>query len=166
MKIGDYLPERPSLKHIIEGDNPVLSIFLRGHLVIEALLFQMILMTKKMSDKKIAKMSCSEKIEYCYNEKLVTFDLKTFLIQVNLLRNKFSHRLGYNLTKKDVHQLIKLAGKSPEIDFSDDMHTLDSNTLYEWYGDTAGVLCEMFKHVAMDISFIVEANGGEFMFTR
>lgn len=166
MKIGNYSPERPSLKHIIEDENPVLSIFLRGHLVLEALLFQLIQTTKKMSDKKIGKMSCSEKIEYCYSEKLFTSQLKLFLLQVNLLRNKFSHRLGYNLTKRDVHLLIRLAGESPEVDFSDDMHTLDSKTLYEWYGDTAGVLCEMFKHVAMDISFLVEGNGGEFMFAN
>ena len=165
MGIGEHQPVQPGLEHIIGGENELLSIFLRGHLVIEALLNQMIQSVEHISDKKLSKMTFAKKNDRCFDIGLFGNDFYEFLSQMNRIRNSFAHRLGYDLSEAEVHQLIQLAGRAPEVDFSDDMHQLDIKTLYEWYGNTSGVLMEMFKHVAMDLSFIVEANGGAFMFT-
>jgi hypothetical protein len=165
MKIGDHPAQKPSLEHLIGTENPVLSIFLRGHLVIEALINQIILLKGLKTKSALSKLNCAAKIKVIEHDNIISSEFYEYLLNMNRLRNEFAHRLGYDLTKDDVHLLIKLAGNSPEVEFTDDMHKLDQKTLYEWYGDTAGVLEEMFKHVSIDMGFILEELGGELPFT-
>ena len=164
VKIGEYKAQKPKLDHIIGEENPVLSIFLRGHLVLEGILEELLRTQNIVSLKKISRKTMAEKIKLYRDLKLISLNLQSFLLEVNRLRNKFAHRLGYDLTQEDVHLLINLAAAAPEIDFSDDMHSLDRKTLFEWYTDTAGVLLEMFKHAALDLAFLVTENGGEELF--
>ncbi len=164
MEIGKHEAQKPTLEHLLGYENRTLSIFLRGHLVLEAVLNNLIQVKEKISEVKINRLTFAKKIDCALALDLVTPEMYDFLTEVNKLRNKFAHRLGYDLTKEDVHELIRLAGKAPEIDFTDDMHLLDSATLYEWYTDTTGVLEEMFKHAAMDLSFLLHDYGAEPMF--
>lgn len=94
----------------------------------------------------------------------ISTELHLFLTTVNKVRNHFAHRLGHDLSREDVYELVKLAGQCPEVEFTDDMDKLDIATVYSWYGDAEGVLTEMFKHVSMDISFVIEEKGGTFCF--
>lgn len=164
MEIGNHEAQRPTLDHLLGYENRILSIFVRGHLVLEAVLNNLIQIKEHISEVKINRLTCAKKIDRALALDLISPEMHNFLMEVNKLRNKFAHRLGYDLTEEDVHELIRLAGKAPEIDFTDDMHLLDRETLYEWYTDTAGVLEEMFKHAAMDLSFLIQEHGGEAMF--
>ena len=166
MEIKNHKAQKPNLNHIIGEENPVLSIFLRGHLVIEAMIGQLLQTNNRVTHNRINKISCAEKIDLVLTLNLISQPLHNFLKELNKLRNKFAHNLGYDLTENEVYTVIKLAGKVPEIEFTDDMHLLDIKTLYDWYINTAGVLLEMFKHVALDLGFLVEQNGGEFPFDK
>lgn len=164
MEIGNYDAQKPTLEHLLGYESCTLSIFLRGHLFFEAVLNNIIHVKDHLSEAKINRLTCAKKIDRVLALELISQEMHEFLTEVNKLRNKFAHRLGYDMTEEDVHELIRLAGKLPEIDFTDDMHLLDRATLYEWYTDTTGVLEEMFKHAAMDLSFISYEHGGEAMF--
>lgn len=83
-------------------------------------------------------MNCTGKIELLHKQRITSVSFRDFLVNMNRLRNEFAHRLGYDLTKNDVHSLIRLAGKAAEVDFSDKIHTLDQRILYEWHTNTAG----------------------------
>lgn len=90
----DQAPEQPNLEHIVGEENPAFSIFLRGHLVIEALLTQQIQLKQPMSDHHLSDMSFAAKKDRCFWTGAISIELRIFLTEVNRLRNRFGHRLG------------------------------------------------------------------------
>lgn len=151
----------PSLDHILNlFDNPTMSAFITGHLIIESILVQLI--DLKEERENTFKKNFPTKIKMCIDLKLITPVMGEYLKKVNQLRNKLAHNLGYRLSFEEVFSLCKEASEAG-IDFSDDTIHSDKETSEEWYG-TEGIIQELFQNTAIDLGFVMEEHGGEFQF--
>lgn len=154
--------EEPNLDHLMSlFENDVLAAFMTGHLIIESLLIQMITL-KNGGDEKLLKTNFPQKVKLCVSLSLMDSKMAEYLLMINKVRNNFAHNLGYKFLFDDVFELVKKAGQVG-IDFSDETIFEDKNLSSEWYG-LKGVIQELFQNTAMDLSFLMEENGGEFQF--
>ncbi|WP_313002867.1 hypothetical protein [Chryseobacterium gleum] len=143
-------------------DNEVMSTFFTGHLIIEALLVQLIELKSSKKKKSIQNQNFPTKVKSCIEFQYFDEKLGDYLNLINDIRNNYAHNLGYNITPDELFVLAEKAGNAG-IDFSDDTIFLCKETAFEWYGVT-GTIQEIFQNTAMDLSFIMEENGGTFKF--
>lgn len=154
--------EYPNLNHILSlFDNKILSAIITGHLIIEALLIQLI----KLKDSSTLSRANNfpAKAEACVSLGCFGEDMKEYLLMINTVRNNFAHNLGYQFTFSDAFLLVKKAGEVG-IDFSDTTIFENKHSSEQWYS-LEDVIQEIFQNTAMDLSFIVEEHGGEFQFS-
>lgn len=154
--------ESPNLEHLMSlFENDVLAAFMTGHLIIESLLIQLLIL-KNGEDDKLLKTNFPQKVKLCVLNSLIKKDMAEYLLMINNVRNNFAHNLGYKFLFDDVFELVKKAGQVG-IDFSDETIFENKSLSNEWYG-LKGIIQELFQNTAMDLSFLVEENGGEFQF--
>jgi uncharacterized protein YutE (UPF0331/DUF86 family) len=101
------------MHQILSSQNNLLSIVLKGHLIIEGLIDD-ILQTYNGGEGNMRDKKFSEKIDilkFCSIISLQTYEkLKT----LNKIRNSFAHNLNYKLTHEDIDWLLKgNSGKIP-----------------------------------------------------
>ena len=156
--------EQPNLTHLMSlFSNEIMSAFINGHLIIESLLVQMIdLKLRNPDDLNAFDLNFPGKVNLCKALHLLDVNMATFLLEMNSIRNRFAHRLGYNLSFDDAFNFVQAAVKGG-IDFSDDTIHTDKNKSQEWYG-IEGIIQEVFQNTAQDLSWIMDENGGEFQF--
>jgi len=156
--------EQPNLNHLMSlFSDEIMSAFINGHLIIESLLVQLIdLKLKNPDDFNAFHLNFPGKVNLCKALDLIDIDLATFLLEMNSIRNRFVHRLGYNLSFDDAFSFVQAAAKGG-IDFSDDTIYNDKEKSQEWYG-IEGIIQEVFQNTAQDLSWIMDENGGEFQF--
>ena len=153
--------ELPSLDHILNlFDNASMSTFITGHLIVESILVQLIDLKEERNDT--FRKNFPAKIKKCIALDLIDPLMGEYLKQVNQLRNKLAHNLGYRLSFEEVFSLCREANKAG-IDFSDDTIHSDKKLSKELYG-TEGVIQEIFQNTAIDLGFVMEEHGGEFQF--
>jgi hypothetical protein len=156
--------EQPNLDHLISlfSDDSI-SAFITGHLIIESILVQMIDLKLEYPDEFDAfSLNFPAKANLCKALGLIDSDMTNFLLEMNRIRNRFAHRLGYSLSFDDAFSFAQAAAKGG-VDFSDDSIHTDRANSEEWYG-IKGIIQEVFQNAAQDLSFIMEENGGEFQF--
>lgn len=154
--------ERPNLDHLMSlFENDVLAAFVTGHLIIESLLVQLLVL-KGENKVKMESKNFPYKIDKCKDYSLLSDKMKDYLLSVNRIRNNFAHNLGYRLSFDEIFVLVAKAGEAG-IDFSDETIYENKELSLEWYG-FRGVIQELFQNTAMDLSFLMEENGGEFQF--
>ena len=128
-------PNPEALLSLLDHD-PALSIVLRGHLLVEALLVRI---------RKAAGMANPEggdfptKARSCATEGLLSPAQAEALCELNDLRNDYGHILGYELTRDRAARLaynLHCAG----FDWSDDAPIQGESLLFEWYGGTSHVV--------------------------
>ncbi len=156
--------EQPNLDHLISlFSDDTISAFITGHLIIESLLVQMIDLKLEYPDEFDAfSLNFPAKANLCKALGLIDSDMTSFLLEMNTIRNRFAHRLGYSLSFDDAFSFAQAAAKAG-VEFSDDSIHTDRTNSEAWYG-IKGIIQEVFQNAAQDLSFIMEENGGEFQF--
>lgn len=114
----------------IFADNPTLSATIVGHLLVEAMLADLI-RTAAGSPKPVGMFH--GKVGQAEALNLISQDEATALRQFNGIRNKYSHQLDYELDFGTIFDLVEVLG-SAGFDFSDETIYLDSDLSAEWYG--------------------------------
>ena len=159
MKIPRTSPTLEDIFGLIDRDQ--LSIVVFGHLVIESILTQLIELSLDRPDESDSiRLTSWQKASLCYAQGAIDKRLYSFLSDLNKLRNKFAHRLGFHLNFDQAFDLAKKAGKAG-IDFSDD---LDTNREIAASIGTDAVVCAVISNTAMHLSFVLLDNGGKFLF--
>jgi hypothetical protein len=156
--------KQPNLNHLmLLFSNDIMSAFINGHLITETLLVQLIDLRLDHPDEfNTFDLNFPAKVNLCKALGLINSDMTDFLLEMNSIRNRFAHRLGYNLSFDNAFDFAKAAAKGG-IDFSDDVIHTDKEKSSEWYG-TEGIIQEVFQNTAQDLSWIMDKNGGEFQF--
>lgn len=156
--------QKPNLEHIIElFSHTELGAFISGHLLIEAVLVQLIELVMKKNDTfDPSNSNFPEKVLFLKKKGIIHDELKEYLLEINRQRNRLAHRLGEQITFDSMFILVKQAAEAG-IDFSDDTVHTNKELSMEHYG-TQGIIQEIFQNTAQDLSFIMEEYGGEFQF--
>ncbi len=156
--------EQPNIDHLLSlFSDDTISAFITGHLIIESLLVQMIDLKLEYPDEFDAfSLNFPAKANLCRALGLIDSDMTNFLLEMNTIRNRFAHRLGYSFSFDDAFSFAQSAAKGG-VDFSDDSIHTDRANSEEWYG-IKGIIQEVFQNAAQDLSFIMQENGGEFQF--
>lgn len=97
-----------------------LAIVLKAHLYIEAELEELLrLGTKnyKALDLKYFK----EKLNLCYGIGLIDRDLYTVLKKFNTIRNKYGHRVEFEITETEFKEMYDLMNSEQKIEYSEDL---------------------------------------------
>jgi ribosomal protein L30E len=144
-------------------DNEIMSAILTGHLIIEALLVQLIQLKSKKGKRTIQNQNFPSKVRSCIELEYFDNKLGDYLIHINFIRNNYAHNLGYKITSNEVFLLAEKAGKAG-IDFSDETIFRDKKTSFKCYSVT-DIIQEIFQNTAMDLSTMMQEHGGTFIFT-
>jgi len=122
-----------------------LHMLLRGHLYLEWMLAEILRRTMP-SPESLGALNMGVYKLVKLHEAMGLLDQAEvdLLLALNRLRNKYAHRLGFNLTFDDAFALAELAGKA-RVDFSDETIYVDKSLSEEWYG-TYGVLHEVIRN--------------------
>jgi len=137
-------------------DEQPLELVLVGHLVLEALLVELIQL--KDHHDKCWKLPFSEKLQRCSKMGTLLPARVPFYQRLNDIRNDFAHVLGHRLEFDDVFALVgdmAIAG----YDFSDQTVYSDRKLSEEWYG-VQGVLVEVLNNLYFELAESLLINGG------
>lgn len=148
----------PSVSRYLEAlakDQP-LDLVLRGHLVIEALLVEIIQLFEA-SDRPW-RWNFPQKVDTCVTRGLVDLRVGALCKRVNDIRNDFAHVLGHTATFDDVFDLACEAARAG-CDFSDETVFEDRALSEEWYG-IDGVLTEILNSLYFVLAETLYKHGG------
>lgn len=148
----------PSFDHYLSsfGDEDVIVLILKGHLVIEALLVELL---QTQGDSDIYwKWNFPKKCDALIDKKLLSVEQAAALKDFNDIRNDIAHILGHTVT---FDRVFKLAGKlaAGGFDFSDDTIHQNRKLSEEWYGITGG-LVDIINSFYFDLAWILQEAGG------
>lgn len=142
------------LEHLAQ-DQP-LDLVLRSHLVIEALLVELIQLRK--SGDTSWKWNFRDKTKFCVDEGFLPATREAMYLKLNDIRNDFGHILGHRMTFNDaftyVEEMFSLG-----YEFSDDTIHQDRKLSEEWYG-IEGILMEIVGNLYQELSGVLLQNGG------
>lgn len=148
----------PSFMHYLEGTKGAefLPLVLTGHLVVEALLVELIQLRRP--GNAAWRMNFREKVEACVAESFVPANRAPLYLRLNEMRNDFAHSLGHELPFDDAFTLVKDMA-AVGFDFSDDTIHLDREKSEEWYG-VYGCLIEALNEFYFTLAWALHDNGG------
>ncbi|BAY42124.1 glycyl-tRNA synthetase subunit alpha (plasmid) [Nostoc sp. NIES-2111] len=149
----------PSFWHYVAqtDQEEILVLVLKGHLVIEALLVELIQLTEN-SDQPW-RWNFPSKVKKCIELNYLTTDMGDALLNINDLRNDLAHILGHSITFDRVFELAQKVGNAG-FAFSDETIYLDKQQSEDWYG-IFGVLMDILNSIYFDLGSILYNNGGE-----
>ena len=148
--------ETPSFEHYLQSNNDEALVFvLKGHLVIEALLVELIHL--QSPGDIVWRWSFPRKTSKCVDCGFITKDQADALNNLNDLRIDLAHILGQDITFDRVFILVQKAAYAG-FDFSDD-NIHDRNKAEQWYGINGGLM-EILNSFYCDLAFILYDNGG------
>ena len=145
-----------------EDDGSLLNPTLRGHLVIEALLVELI--TTVEAGDHIWKWGFPVKTNFALDHNLITGGIKQALDCFNDFRNDFAHIFGFAITDHDVHQLARRLEKHG-VDFSDSVGHQPFKEAMQSYGGEAGILSEILWCLAFELAHSLMERGGRDLFS-
>ena len=149
----------PSFEYYLRAsciDEQALVLVLKGHLVIEAILVELIQI--KVSNDTPWKWNFPAKTSQCVHCGFINQAQADALNDLNDLRNDCAHILGQQFTFDRIFTLIKKAADAG-FDFSDETIHRDPTLSEEWYGIEAG-LSEVLNSFYFDLADILHASGG------
>lgn len=153
--------EIPHLEHITElFSNETLGAFITGHLIIESLLVQLIEI--KNSNSNPFEWNFPRKVDKCKDLNLINIQFSDFLKEMNRVRNKFAHRLGFMPTFADIFALLQMASQAG-VEFSDSRVHEDIQVAMNEY-DLPDLIQELFQNTAQEIAFYLLEQGAEIRF--
>lgn len=138
-------------------DNKILGLVIYGHLMIEALIVELIETIKE--DNEPWKMGFNEKVNFCIKKSLIPNCHRDIYNRLNAIRNNFAHSLGYKINYED---LVCLARKMADVgfDFSDLTVFIDTKKSFEWY-DYSGIINEIFSELYCDLAMRLYDKGND-----
>lgn len=146
----------------IIGDHPnVVAIILKTHLALEALLIEMIRMSR--SDDKLYKLSFADKTNWLVANHVIDTTDKVAFDRFNDFRNDIAHIFGHTTSLGDV---LKLACdlEADGIEFSDSAGHYSEVEAEEFYGGTEGILAEIGWCILAHAGFLLHQAGGRDIF--
>ena len=150
--------ETPSFEHYLHAlsnNDEALVFVLKGHLVIEALLVELIHL--RSPGDIVWRWNFPKKTSKCVDFGFITKDKADALNNLNDLRNDFAHILGQDITFDRIFMLVQKAVHAG-FDFSDDT-IQDRNKAEQWYGINGGLI-EILNSFYFDLAFTLYDNGG------
>jgi len=149
----------PSFDHYLhalsESDEALVTV-LKGHLVIEALLVELIQL--RVSTDSMWRWTFPAKTSKCVEFGFITQSQADALDDLNNLRNDFAHILGQDITFDRVFTMAQKAANA-RFDFSDDTIHQDRVKAEEWYGIDGGLL-DILNSFYFDLAHILHDNNG------
>lgn len=133
-----------------------LELVLRGHLVIEALLVELIQL--QVANDRPWKWDFPSKVRWCVDKSLIPAERESCYLHFNDIRNDFAHILGHELTFDDLHDLLVDMAQAG-YDFSDDTIYSDRELSEKWYG-MEGALQEIINEFYFELAFSLHDHGG------
>jgi hypothetical protein len=149
----------PSFEHyltVIDTDDQRLVTVLKGHLVIEALLVELLELHVPVDAPW--KWNFPTKTAKCIEFGLITTRQAEALNELNDIRNDFAHVLGQRLGFERAFGMVRKAA-SAGFDFSDDTIHQDEVKSKEWY-DTDGCIVEALNSFYFDLAMLLLEKGG------
>lgn len=141
------------LSKLSDNDETLVTV-LKGHLVVEALLVEIIqLEFSKNNDflsEKPWRWSFPQKVNWCIKNGYLTANKGDALKDFNNVRNDFTHILGYQLT---FDRVLNLADKFGNDEFS------DIKLSKEWY-EINDVIIEILNIIFCDLALVLSEKGG------
>ncbi len=146
----------------IIGDDPeIVALVLKTHLALEALLIEMIRLSR--SDDKLYRLSFPDKSKWLVDTNVIMLSDKLAFDRFNDFRNDIAHIFGHTITLADALQLARDL-ESDGIDFSDSAGHYSEAQAEEHYGGTVGILAEIGWCILYQASFILMEAGGRNIF--
>lgn len=146
---------------IIGDDTEVITVVLKTHLALEALLIDLIRLSR--TDDKLYKLSFPVKTEALVKAGLIEASDKSAFDRYNDFRNDIAHIFGHSITLADALKLARdLEGDG--VDFSDSAGHYDEAKAIEYYGGTEGILAEIGWCILFHAAQILLDAGGRNIF--
>ncbi|MDC7697242.1 hypothetical protein [Vogesella indigofera] len=149
----------PSFEHYlkaIDNDDQCLVTVLKGHLVVEALLVE--LLELHVPADTPWKWNFPTKTTKCVEFGLITTSQAEALNELNNIRNDFAHVLGQRLGFGRVFGLVQKAAAAG-FEFTDDTIHQDEVKSKIWY-DTDGCIVEVLNSFYSDLAMLLLEHGG------
>lgn len=146
----------------IIGDDPeVVALVLKTHLALEALLIEMIRLTR--SDDKLYRLNFPDKSKWLVDHGVMSASDKAAFDRFNDFRNDIAHIFGHTITLADALKLARDL-EADGVDFSDSAGHYSEGEAEEYYGGTEGVLAEIGWCILYHASFLLMEAGGRDIF--
>lgn len=149
----------PSFNHYLgqlSQNDELLVTVLKGHLVIEALLVELIQL--KISNDQPWRWNFLQKIDWCVKEGYISAQKGVALKAFNDIRNDFAHVLGHQLAFDQVFTVAQQLGEAG-FDFSDKTIYTDRELSKHEYG-IDGAIIDILNTIFFDLAFTLMENGG------
>ncbi len=146
----------------IAAQNPQLHDCVVGLIILETLLVKLIDTKFPVASAFDSfRLSFPEKSDLCVAMGLISADLASFLKNLNTMRNRFAHRLGFRLSYDDIFGLVVEAAKAG-VEFTDDV---DKNIEFARDAYEPQLLLQtVFDNTSHWLACILDENGGEYCF--
>lgn len=148
----------PSLEHFLfqlSKNDEVLVTVLKGHLVIEALLVEVVQL--RLFNDQPWKWSFPKKVDWCIESGYLSDEEGDAIKGLNDIRNDFAHILGHRLTFDTVFSLAEKLNNAGFI-FSDETIYSDQSLSEEWYG-IDGAIIEILNTIFFHLAGLLAENG-------
>lgn len=143
-------------------DDTFISDFIKGHLMLEFLMLKCVEIILPNKIKYAEELTHKKLIDFIYNKKIISVEMKNTLIAINQMRNKLAHQITYKPSFDEYKNLLVLAEKA-----SDDLTDGIWQSLDEMKGKTNLSECEdyifieLFVQLSYDLHGIYQDNGGD-----
>lgn len=144
------------LDKLSENDEILVTV-LKGHLVFEALLVEIIQL--KLFNDHPWKWSFPNKVKWCVEKGYLSDQKGNALKYFNDIRNDFAHILGHQLTFDRVFTLAEKLGDAGFY-FSDETIYSDRQLSEEWYGIDSAMI-DILNTIFFDLAWLLAENGGK-----
>lgn len=142
----------------IIGDDPVIvALVLKTHLALEALLIEMIRLSR--TDDKIYKLSFPDKTKWLVAEGVISSDDEGAFNRYNDFRNDIAHIFGHVISLADALKLAREL-EADGVDFSDSAGHYSEEEAEEYYGGTEGILAEIGWCILFHAGYLLSEAGG------
>lgn len=142
----------------IIGDDPVIvALVLKTHLALEALLIEMIRLSR--TDDKLYKLSFPDKTKWLVSKGVITTNDEDAFKLYNEFRNDIAHIFGHVISLADALKLAREL-KSFGIDFSDSAGHYSEEEAKEYYDGTEGILAEIGCCILFHAGYLLSEAGG------
>jgi len=146
----------------IIGDDPeIVALVLKTHLALEALLIEMIRMSR--IDDKLYRLSFPDKSKWLLENGVIDAGDKAAFDRFNDFRNDIAHIFGHTITLADALKLAREL-EADGVDFSDSAGQHTEAEAEEFYGGTEGILAEIGWCILFHASFQLMNAGGRDIF--
>lgn len=143
-------------------DDTFISDFIKGHLMLEFLMLKCVAIILPNKIKYAERLTHKKLIDFIYNKKIISIEMKNALTAINQMRNKLAHKITYRPTFDEYKNLLVLAEKA-----SPDMTDGIWQSLDEIKDKTKLSECdnfiyiELFVQLSYDLHGIYQDNGGD-----